>query len=165
MIELDLKPLMARLNPYCTRALEGAAGMCVSRGNYEVTLEHLMLAFIEDPSRDFQTILRHFEIDSAQVCKNIQLSVEEHRVGNAGKPVFSPLLMECMEDAWLIASVELGMGDIRSGVLIAAMLSNPNRYGYQGCDDLLASVSVEELRRRLPDIVEGSSEESTQLGL
>ncbi len=165
MIELDLKALMTRLNPYCTRSLEGAAGMCVSRGNYEVTLEHLMLAFIEDSTRDFQSILRHFEIDAARVSKSIQHTVEDYRVGNTGKPVFSPLLIECMEDAWLIASVELGMGEIRSGVFIAALLSNPNRYGYSDYTDLLGVIPAEELRRHLPNITAASSEESTQLGV
>ena len=105
MIELDLKALLKRLNPYCTRSLENAAGMCVSRGNYEVTIEHLLLKLIEDPSRDFQLILRHFELEPARVEKSIQHAVEQARTGNAVKPVFSPLLIECLEEAWLIASV------------------------------------------------------------
>ena len=105
MIELDLKALLKRMNPYCTRSLENAAGMCVSRGNYEVTLEHLLLKLIEDPSRDFQLILRHFEIDPARVEKSIQHAVEQGKTGNSGKPVFSPLLIELVEDAWLIATV------------------------------------------------------------
>ena len=165
MIELDLKALLKRLNPYCTRSLENAAGLCVSRGNYEVTIEHLLLKLIEDPSRDFQMILRHFEIDPARVEKNIQHAVEQDRTGNPGKPVFSPLLIEWMEDAWLIASVELGMGDIRSGVLIVALLSNPNRYGYGEYMEQLGTIPAGELRRHLPDITAGSSEESTVMGV
>jgi type VI secretion system protein VasG len=165
MIELDLKALLKRLNPYCTRSLENAAGMCVSRGNYEVTLEHLLLKLIEDPSRDFQMILRHFEIDPARVEKSIQHAVEQGSTGNTGKPVFSPLLIEWIEESWLIASVEQGMGDIRSGVLIAALLSNPNRYGFSDYMELLKAISAEELRRHLPDITAGSSEASTVLGV
>ena len=165
MIELDLKALLKRLNPYCTRSLENAAGMCVSRGNYEVTIEHLLLKLVEDPSRDFQLILRHFEIDPARVEKSIQHAVEQCRTGNAGKPVFSPLLIEWLEEAWLIASVELGMGDIRSGVLIAALLSNPNRYGYSDYMEQLEALPAEDLRRHLPDITAGSSEESTVMGV
>ena len=165
MIELDLKALLKRLNPYCTRSLENAAGMCVSRGNYEVTLEHLLLKLIEDPARDFQLILRHFEIDPARVEKSIQHAVEQGKTGNPGKPVFSPLLIEWVEEAWLIASVELGMGDIRSGVLIAALLSNPNRYGFSDYMELLEVIPAAELRRHLPDITAGSSETSTVMGV
>ena len=165
MIELDLKALLKRLNPYCTRSLENAAGMCVSRGNYEVTFEHLLLKLIEDPSRDFQVILRHFEIAPARVEKSIQHAVEQGKTGNAGKPVFSPLLIEWIEESWLIASVELGMGDIRSGVLIAALLSNPNRYGFSDYMELLEAIPAEELRRQLPDITASSSEASTVMGV
>jgi len=165
MIELDLKALLKRLNPYCTRSLENAAGMCVSRGNYEVTFEHLLLKLIEDPSRDFQVILRHFEIAPARVEKSIQHAVEQGKTGNAGKPVFSPLLIEWIEESWLIASVELGMGDIRSGVLIAALLSNPNRYGFSDYMELLEAIPAEELRRHLPDITASSSEASTVMGV
>ena len=57
MIEVDINALFKRLNAYCTRSLETAAGMCVSRGNYEVTIEHLLLAFLPDTERDFQIIL------------------------------------------------------------------------------------------------------------
>ena len=39
----NLQRLIARLNPYCTRALEGASGACVNRTHYEVAVEHLLV--------------------------------------------------------------------------------------------------------------------------
>jgi hypothetical protein len=60
MINVELKSLLRRLNRYCTRALEGAAGICVSRGHYEVTVEHILMVMAEDPEADLQHILRHF---------------------------------------------------------------------------------------------------------
>jgi hypothetical protein len=39
----DLKGLLTRLNPYCTRALEAASGLCVTRSHYEVSIEHMLL--------------------------------------------------------------------------------------------------------------------------
>jgi hypothetical protein len=41
MIKLDLERLLGRLNGYTKSALETAAGLSVSRGNYEVGVEHL----------------------------------------------------------------------------------------------------------------------------
>ena len=43
MMPIELKPLLGRLNRTSARALEGAAGVCVSRGHHEVTTEHLLL--------------------------------------------------------------------------------------------------------------------------
>ena len=57
----------------------------------------------------------------AQVLeRRVERSVEAGRRGNAGKPVFSPLLIEWIGDAWMMASVDLGLAEIRSGVLIGA---------------------------------------------
>ena len=128
MIGVEIKSLLRRLNRFCTRSLEGAAGLCVSRGHYEVTVEHLLLRMAEDPNGDFQHILRHFELEPAHFQKALQRSVEDLRTGNAGKPVFSPLLLEWFQDGWLLASLELGLGEIRSGVLIASFVDRPSRY-------------------------------------
>ena len=67
MINVDLKPLLQRFNPYCKKSMETAAGLCVSRTNYEVTIEHVLLAMIDDTERDFQTILRHYGVEPGAV--------------------------------------------------------------------------------------------------
>ena len=42
MINVDMKSLILHLNPYCTETLQAAAGLCVSRTHYEVTVEHFI---------------------------------------------------------------------------------------------------------------------------
>jgi type VI secretion system protein VasG len=49
MITVDIKSLLNRMNAYCTHALEGAAGACVSRTHYEVTVEHYLSRLLEEP--------------------------------------------------------------------------------------------------------------------
>ena len=53
MLTVDIKSLLKRLNSYCTSCLEGAAGLCVSRTHYEVTVEHVLVKLLENP---------HFEV-------------------------------------------------------------------------------------------------------
>jgi len=165
MISVELKPLLGRLNPYAKKALEAAAGLCVSRTNYEVTIEHVLLTMVEDTERDFQLILRHFSIEPAHMKRELMREVESQRTGNAGRPVFSPLLIEWISSAWLLGSVELGLGQIRSGLLIAALLADRGRFGGGRYMDLLEGINADELRRKLLDIVSGSKEESAGLGL
>jgi type VI secretion system protein VasG len=160
MLNLNLRALMNRLNAYCTRALETAAGVCVSRGSYEIAVEHLLLALIEEPDRDFQAILRHFEVDPSRVEKALHGLVEEGRTGNPGKPVFSPLLIEWLQDAWMVGSVELELGELRSGLLITALMMNPGRYVPGDLFDELQPLSSDELRRHFHDIVAGSKEDT-----
>lgn len=165
MISVELKPLLGRLNPYTKKALEAAAGLCVSRTNYEVTVEHVLLTMVEDTERDFQLILRHVGIEPAHVKRELQREVEAAKTGNTGRPVFSPLLIEWISSSWLLGSVELGLGQIRSGLLIVTLLADRSRFGGGRYMDLLDGVNVEELRRKLLDIVAGSKEESAALGL
>jgi len=163
VIELDLKALLRRLNQPCRKALESAAGMCMSRGNYEVTLEHMLLVLADSSDQDVPLILRHFGIDPARMRKALTRAVEGLRGGNAGRPVFSPILLEWIQDAWLVASVELGLGEVRSGALLAALAFNKARYGSDEIQDLLEAIDPAELRRDFADIVAGSSEEATRL--
>ncbi|MEJ2691653.1 MAG: type VI secretion system ATPase TssH [Candidatus Thiodiazotropha sp.] len=165
MIEVDINALFKRLNVYCTRSLETAAGMCVSRGNYEVTIEHLLLAFLADTERDFQIILRYFAIDPARVEKSLQHALEQDRAGNPGKPVFSPMLIELIQEAWLIASVDLGMAEIRSGVVVAALSANANRYGFSAYMDEMEAIQAPELRLHFEEITVDSSEQTAVMGV
>ena len=158
MITVDIRILLKRLNKFCARALESAAGLCVSRTNYEVTVEHLIAKLLDDPQSDLSLILRHFEIDPGRVAKSIARTIEEFRTGNAAKPVFSPLLLEWFQEAWLIASIDLDENRIRSGALLLAFLSKPVQLGSGPYVDILRSVSRESLLSQFGSVIKGSTE-------
>ena len=163
MISVELKPLLGRLNPYTRRSLEAAAGLCVTRTSYEVTIEHVLLVMVDDTEHDVRLILRRFGIEPAPLTRALQREIEARKTGNSGRPVFSPLLIEWISSAWMLGSVELGLGEIRSGVLIAALAADRARLGGGRYMDLLDGVDAGELRRGLPDIVAGSKEDPTAL--
>ncbi len=159
MVAVNMKGLINRLDKVCKRSMETAAGVCVSRTNYEVSMEHLLLVLAEHPMADIQMILRHFEIEPARFQALLQAAVEGLKTGNAGKPVFSPLLLEWIQEAWLLSSLDYNLSRIRSGVLLAALVRNPRRYSVEGFTELLENVSADELQRRLLSIVDGSEED------
>ncbi len=160
MAKIDIKPLFQRLNPFCTRALEGAAGLCISRGHYEVTVEHVLLKMIEDPTADPALILLHFDADPARLLRSLQRAVEGFRSGNAGKPVFSPVLVEWIKDGWLVASIEWDLAEVRSAAMVSVLVSDSGRYLADDHPEL-EKVRAEDLRRSHVDIVAGSSEEAS----
>src|SRR5688572_4855808 len=164
MAEVNLKALIARLNKFCTRSLEAAAGLCVSRGNYEVTPEHLMIAMSEDPSADLQQIFKHFGVDGGRVQKSLTQVVDALKTGNAGRPTFSPVLVEWLQQAWLLASLDFGLAEIRSGILLQALLANPVRLGADEWMPLFEGINRLDLKAKYASIIVNSREDSKRLG-
>ncbi len=160
MIDLDLRRLIGRLNTYSRRSLEGAAGLAVTRGHFEVTIEHLLHVFAEDSQHDLQSACRHFEIDPASLKKALDSTLESLKRGNQGRPAFSPLLIEWISDAWLVSSVELDLDQVRSGSLLATVFAKPNRFGDDRWLSHLEAMSFVELKKNFKDIV-SQSEEAT----
>ena len=99
MLLVELKPLVGRLNGFCKQALEDGVGLCVSRGHYEITVEHLLVKLFDDQQADIALLLRQHDVEAALVQRSINLSLEQMRTGNAGRPAFSPLLLELLPSA------------------------------------------------------------------
>ena len=158
MIDVDLKGLVRKLNRHVTRFLENAAGLAVSRGHYEVTPEHLLLIFLDDPLADAQAILRHYGVSPAPVLAAVQRSLEELRSGGSARPVFSPVLLEWVQDAWMLTSVEYGDSQVRSGTLMLALILHPERYTSDQISRHFEGVKRDELRRDLYRITAKSKE-------
>ena len=46
----DLRRLLGRLDAVCLRAFQGGMSLCQSRGQFEVTPEHVLLRLLDDTS-------------------------------------------------------------------------------------------------------------------
>jgi len=158
MINVDMKNLLSKLNTYSTNALHNAAGLCVSRTNYEVSVEHFFLKCLEDVSSDLPLILHQYGVEAPRFTASLSDVLEDFKTGNSGKPVFSPMLIELFEDAWLISSVELGDTRIRSGAVLLAFLAKPNFYASGTYTSLLAEVSRDALLKDFWSIAKSSVE-------
>ncbi|MCW8139781.1 MAG: type VI secretion system ATPase TssH [Planctomycetota bacterium] len=158
MADVDLKALVGRLNPACKRALETAAGICVSRTHYEVGVEHVLQAILDDPSGDVQLILKHYGVEPGRVSKAVVAVIEGFKAGNPGRPVFSPILLDWFQLAYLLASIEHGQAEVRSGNLLEALIAKPARLAADDYPELLAPIGREDLRKNFDAIVGGSSE-------
>ncbi len=161
MLTVDIRALLGRLNPFCTRCLESAAGLCVSRSHYEVALEHFLAKILDDPQADLSLILHHFGIDPGKFAGSIDRTLEEFKRGNAAKPVFSPLLLEWFQDAWLITSVDQSETRIRSGSLLISLLMNPGRFTSGRFMDIIETISLDTLKADFWNILKQSNERQT----
>lgn len=155
----DIRSLLGKLNPACTNILHNAAGLCVSRTNYEISVEHFLAKALEDTQGDVQIVLRRFAIDPARLSTALTDALEDFKTGNPGKPVFSPLLIELLQKAWMIASLDLQMSRIRSGAILLAFLDRPTSFGAGKYIDLLENINKDSLTRDFGSILKDSAEQ------
>jgi type VI secretion system protein VasG len=166
MFNVDLKTLYSKLNGFCSTTMHNAIGLCVSRAHYEVMAEHFLLKCLETPQSDIPLILRRFEIDPGRVVQALTDALNDAKTGNAGKPVFSPFIVDLFEASWMYSSIDLQESRIRSGAVLLTFLGKPTAYTGVGGGyvDILKSVSRETLLREFWVITKGSSEERAPAG-
>ncbi len=58
---LNLKSLIGKLNDSTRSALEGAAGLCLSRTHYDIEIEHYLIKLLDSTDGDFAAIVKQFE--------------------------------------------------------------------------------------------------------
>lgn len=123
-MNVNLKSLVGRLNDVSRNALEGAAGLCLSRTNYDVEIEHMLVKLLEQDNTDIHKICSHFEINVDRLSKDINSALDRLKSGNSRTPGLSDRIPQWIQDAWLLASVDFGAARVRSGHLLLALLSN-----------------------------------------
>ncbi|KVT48971.1 type VI secretion system ATPase TssH [Burkholderia ubonensis] len=154
-----LKTLITKLNPLCRQAAQHAASACLARGHYEVDLEHLFLALLDEPAGDLPLALRASRIDPHALRADLERELTRLKTGNTRTPVFSVHLIALFEQAWLIASLDSQLGRIRSGHLLLALLTAPDLAQFaQRMSAQFAEIRVTDLKHKFDEITAGSSE-------
>ncbi len=157
--------LVKKLNTKCVDALQAAAGLCLSRTNYSVEIEHWLLKLIEAPDTDLQRLLRHFEVDASRLQRDLTTAIDRLKTGNARTPTLSPQIEQWVREAWLLASVQYGLNAVRSGVLLTALLNDDQlRSQAKEASSELGRISPEALMDGVLKIAAGSAEDTEDIG-
>ena len=157
---LDPGALIKTLNKTCHDGLQAAAGLCFSRTNPSVELEHWLIKLLDTPNTDLTRLLRQFDVDTARLQRDLTRAVDGFRTGNSRTPTLSTSVDQLMRESWLLASVHFKASRVRSGMLLMALLAD-EKLGRLARDTSreLDKVQVEPLYQNLMKIVAGSVED------
>ncbi|TOP20917.1 ClpV1 family T6SS ATPase, partial [Vibrio parahaemolyticus] len=144
--------------PIAKVALEDAAALAVSEKANEVQIEHYLLSLLERPNSDFDVLLSHFDCSENLLRQSVRSTLDTNAKGNGSKPVFSALLIEWLQESWLVSSLDLSETQIRSGALLLTLVSNPLRYGQHGYASILEAVNPDSLKRNFAELTSHSIE-------
>ncbi|EDX9486899.1 type VI secretion system ATPase TssH [Salmonella enterica] len=147
MIQIDLATLVKRLNPFSKQALEMAASECMSQQASEITVSHVLIQMLAIPRSDLRMITERVDIGADELRQ--ALTVENYAAARSADsyPSFSPMLVEWLKEAWLLASAEMQQTELRGGVLLLALLHSPLRYVPPVAARLLTAINRDQLQQ------------------
>lgn len=122
MFNVSIKNVVAKLSPNLRDSLEGAAGLAMSMGHYNVEIEHWLTKILEHPHTDLLKILQQYDVEVDKVIASLASTIESLRSGNTRPPALSPNLVSLASQSWMLASVEYAQGFVSSGHLLVACL-------------------------------------------
>jgi type VI secretion system protein VasG len=151
--------LVCKLNDTCRQAATRAAALTLARGHHEVDVEHLLLALLETPATDLSMLCCRFDVDAAVLQADLERELAHVPAGHMRTPVFSDTLLKLLEQAWLIASLDVRDARIRSAHLLLALLTHPtlSQLAHRA-SRCFAGFPAEALKHRLHELTHGSRE-------
>ena len=147
MIPIDLATLVKRLNLFSRQALEAAAAECMREQAAEITVAHVLLQMLVSVRSDLRVITEQAEISADDLRRT--LTVENYSTVSSADcyPAFSPMLVEWLKEAWLLASAQMQHNELRGGILLLALLHSPVRYIPPAAARLLTGINRDRLQQ------------------
>lgn len=152
--------LLRRLNPYCARAMEGAASLCQTRAHAEILPEHWLLKLLEQGEGDLTVLARRYEWDMDGIWQDLLGWLDRQPRSMRHRPQLSEDIQTLMQQAWLLASLN-GEEHIRSIHLLMALVEKPK---LARCDGLwpLLTLAQSQLERLRP-LLDAQSDERPEM--
>src|SRR5262249_31928335 len=163
MAAVSLKSLFGKLNPLCLETLHGAVGLCRSRRNDYVEVEHWLAKLIEPPDTDVARLLRHYDVNVGRVGNEVTRTLDKLRRGTDANPGWSLGVEEAVREAWVLASLEFNAATIRSGFLLATLLTERGlSMKLLANVPSLSAIPADRLLKELRDIIASSVEDQAE---
>ena len=163
MTEINRSTLFGKLNSLAYKAIEGATVFCKLRGNPYVELVHWIQQILQTPDSDLHRIVRHFELDSSRLAKDITEALDRLPRGATSISDFSSHVENAVERGWVYATLMFGESSVRTGHLVVGILKTPSlRNAFVAMSRQFEGIKLDTLTEELTKIVRGSAED--QLG-
>ena len=152
--------LLRRLNPYCARALEGAASLCQTRAHAEILPEHWLLKLLEQGEGDLTVLARRYEWDMDALWQDLLAWLDNLPCSVRSRPQLSDSMQSLLQEAWLLASLN-GEEQIRSLHLLMALVDKPKLLR---CDGLWPMLTLAQSQlERLRGLLDAQSDERPEV--
>lgn len=143
MMNVDLQQLIRTLTPQTRVDLARSAERCVTRGGKEVLVEDLLLTLLEHAEGLLVKALADAEIAPGELQALLLLKGEQSA---SRSPVFAPALVQWLQQALMVAHLELGQVEVGAGALLLALLRHPLQHAGSAYQPLLSRLDAQRVR-------------------
>jgi len=150
-----LKTLIEKLNPETRQALEQSANICMQRQHFNIEIEHWLSALLANKLSTMAKILKQSQCNLETIKKDINLSLEKLKTGNDQTPAISNRVIDWINQAWLITSLEYQGQLIEPGILLSALLNDHT------LTQIIQSIS-QEFEKLIPEAIKSAITTSQQ---
>ncbi|OIN51807.1 ClpV1 family T6SS ATPase [Pseudomonas azotoformans] len=143
MMNMDLQQLIQALTNQTRRDLEHSAQRCVTRGGREVLVEDLLLTLLEHHDGLLVRALNDAGIEVAELQATLQPKGEASASRN---PVFALALVQWLQQASMVAHLELRRIEVDHGALLLALLCHPLQHAGSAYQVFLSRLDAQRVR-------------------
>src|SRR5215210_207892 len=161
MTEISRSALFGKLNSLAYKAIEGATVFCKLRGNPYVELVHWIQQILQTPDSDMHRIIRHFEVDSSRLAKDMTEALDRLPRGATSISDLSTHVENAVERGWVYSTLMFGDVRVRTGHLMVGILKTPSlRNALMAISRHFEAVKFDALTDDFARIVSGSPEDT-----
>src|ERR1700712_3442586 len=107
-MSVNLRALIGKLNHTTRSAVEGAAGLCLSRTHYDVEIEHFLMKLLDATDADAAAIFKQYGLDRSTLSSELSKGLDRLKTGNGRTPAVGPQVARMLSEAWTIGSLDYG---------------------------------------------------------
>jgi len=127
-MKIELKKLISNLDVTAKSYLESAVQRTVTRGGGEILIEDILYVMLQNKESILNKLLLQYEIDERKMSEALEKSVKLGVTSESSNPVFSPALINWIENTYLLNKLELGLDEITDLSLMYTMFENSDQY-------------------------------------
>ena len=142
MMNVDLQQLIQTLTAGTRRDLERSAERCIGRGGREVLVEDLLLVLLEHDGGLLARALMDAGIETGELQATLLPKAE---TSASRSPVFAPALVQWLQQALMVAHLELRQTEVGHGALLLALLRHPLQHAGSGYQRLLSRLDTQRV--------------------
>jgi type VI secretion system protein VasG len=159
MSGISRETLFGKLNPIGYQSVESATVFCKMRGNPYVELVHWLAQLVQSPGTDIEAILRHYQIESSTLARDITTALDRLPRGSTSIIDFSDHIEDSIKNGWLYGTLMFGQAQVRTGYLVIGMLQSKHLYNaVVGVSRQFDRIKVEHLSENFAQVCGGTKE-------